>query len=265
MRKVSFVLAVLLAAVSAAVGAQEPEESNGGIGLTAGLELGFGNVADEAVFSITPNIVYEQSFDALDVFGELDYTAVFDDPAAHELYLEAELGYNFQLAEGSVFSFIVNNQNMFFLSPALEEGATHLGVVEPSVKYTQSFGCGDLVGQAGFPFDYLSGVTDETAAGMYVKAGWASAFGLGLELTGNVDLHPEAGFAGYGLLLSYEQGLFYGEVEFGADKEFKSLEVFPEIDISLGAWTVIARMELYKIDGLDDWVVMPFIGAGYSF
>jgi hypothetical protein len=209
--------------------------------------------------------VYEQSFDALDVFGELDYTVAFDDPASHELYLEVELGYNLQLSDPGVLSFIVNNNDTFFLSPALEEGAAHLGVLEPSVKYTHTLDFGDLFGQIGFPFDYLTGVTDETANGMYLKAGWASTFGLGLELTGNIGLNPETDFAGYGLLLSYERGIFYGEVECNTDKEFKAIEILPEIDIALGAWTVYARMELYKFDGIDDWVVQPFIGAGYRF
>jgi hypothetical protein len=264
MRKLSFVLGIMLLTNIVIANAQEQEEDEG-TGISAGLELGAGDVADKAVFSIMPNIVYEKSFDALDVFGELDYTAALDDPLVQELYLEEEVGYNLQLAEPSVLSFIVNNQNTFFLSPELEEGTTHLGVIEPSLKYTHTFGFGDLSGQAGFPIDYLSGVKDEIAAGMYIKAGWASKFGLGIELTGNMALHPESDFSGYGLLVSYERGIFYGEVEVNAGKEFKDFEILPEFDITLGSLTLIARMELYKFDGVDDWVVMPFIGASYSF
>ncbi|GHV66363.1 hypothetical protein AGMMS49928_00890 [Spirochaetia bacterium] len=244
------------------------EENGGGdeeIGLSAGVELGFGDVADEAKLGITPNVVYENSFDALDIFAELDYTIGIDDPVMQELYLEVELGYNFEFSGSGVLSVIANSQNTFYIDPAPEDGFTHLGIVEPGIKYTHTLDIGDLYGQLGFPISYWTGIKDESAVDSYVTLGWASNFGLGLELTGNFALNPETDFAGCGFLVSYEQGIFYGEVECAVDKEFKSLEIKPQVDISPGPWTFTVRAEFYKFDGIDDWAVMPFIGAGYSF
>ncbi|MDR3284392.1 MAG: hypothetical protein LBS97_04335, partial [Treponema sp.] len=89
----------------------------GGIGITGGVELGFGDVADKTVLSLMPNVVFERSFGSLDVFGELDYTVVLDDPAGQELADEIELGYNFSLSEAGTLAVILNNQNTFFLAP----------------------------------------------------------------------------------------------------------------------------------------------------
>jgi hypothetical protein len=261
MKKLLCVLFVVMMAAAGSAGAQEDE----GIGLSLGLELGAGNVAEEAVFSLTPNVVYENSFDALDLFGELDYTIEFDDPTIHELYFEVELGYNLQLTDPGVLSIIVNNNNTFQLSPALEEGETYEGVVEPALKYTHTLDFGDLYVQAGLPFYYLTGFKDETAMELYGTLGWASTFGLGLEFTGTMGIKPESEFAGFGCLVSYEQDIFYGEVEVVTDKEFKYLQIKPEIDLTFAPWTLIVRAEFYKRDGIDDWAVRPFIGGKYSF
>jgi hypothetical protein len=245
--------------------AQDGAEEDEGIGLTGGLEMGFGDIVDKSVFSLTPGIEYEKSFGDLDVFGELDYTVEFDDPQVQALYLEAELGYNFSFGEASVLSVILNNNNTFLLEPELPEGATHLGVIEPSLLFTQTFDFGDLYGQIGFPINYLTGVEDETSVDTYLTLGWASAFGLGLELTGTYNIDPDSDMSEWGMLISYEKEFFYGEVEFVTDKEFKSIGVNPEIDISLNAWTFIIRAEIGKDDGVDDASFVPFIGAKYSF
>jgi hypothetical protein len=261
MKKLLCVLFVVMMAAAGSAGAQEDE----GIGLSLGLELGAGNVADEAVFSLIPKVVYENSFGALDLFSELDYTIEFDDPTAHSLYFEGELGYNLQLTDPGVLSIILNDKSNYFLSPALEEGATHEGVVEPALKYTHTLDFGDLSVKAALPFYYLTGVKDETAMDLEGTLGWASTFGLGLEFTGIMGIKPDSEFAGFRCLVSYEQDIFYGEVEVFTDKEFKSFEIYPEIDLTFAPWTLIVRAEFYKWDGSDDWVVRPFIGGKYSF
>jgi hypothetical protein len=254
-------LCVLFIAAAGAVFAQEEEKES--IGLTPGIELGAGDLADKAVFILRPRVEYENSFGNFDIFGELDYNLIFDDPVAHELELEIEPAYNLQIAEPSVLSIIVNNKNTFFLSPSLPSGETHLGVIEPAVQYTHTLDFGDLSGKVAVPFDYLTGTKDETMVGLTITAGWASNFGFGLELSGTIGLHPEADFLGYGLLVSYEKDMFYGEIECKADREFKELEILPEVNISLDPWVFIARMEILKAD--DSWAVRPFIGAGYRF
>jgi hypothetical protein len=170
------------------------------------------------------------------------------------------------LGEASVLSFILNNNNTFQLAPELDSSAeTHEGVIEPSLLFTQTLGFGDLYAQLGFPINYLTGVKDESSVDTYLTLGWASTFGLGLELTGTYNIDPDSEMSEWGMLISYEKAFFYGEVEFVTDKEFKSIGVNPEIDISLNAWTFIVRAEIGKEDGVDDASFVPFIGAKYSF
>jgi hypothetical protein len=256
-------------AVGGSLWAQDSKESEaageaeGGIGLTAGLELGFGNVLDKAVVSLMPNVVFERSFDRLDLFGELDYTAAFDDPVGQELAFEAELGYNLPVSEAGTVSFFLNNQNTLFLAPKLEEWLTHTGVLEPALRYTHTLVPGDFWAKAGLPFDYLTGVEGETALGIYFTAGWDSNFGLGVELTGNFAIDPDADFTGWGLVVNYEKDLFYCELEINPGKEFTDWEIFPEIDVTLGSFVLTARAEIKNADS--DWSLAPFIGVGYQF
>lgn len=242
--------------------AQEEDE---GIGLTPKLEAGFGNVADEAVISLSPGIEYEKSFGNLDVFGELDYTAALEDPTVHGVYEEIELGYNFSFGEASVLSVILNNNNTFRLSPKLAENETFEGTLEPSVLFTQTLDFGDLYGQAGFPIDYLTGVKDDDMGiGAYLTLGWASTFGLGLELTGNLSISPDSDYTETGFVVSYEKDFIYGEVAVTADKEFKNFGITPEVDISLDAWTFYVNAEIGIADGADT-AISPAIGVKYSF
>jgi hypothetical protein len=215
--------------------------------------------------SIMPNIVLERSFGSLDVFGELDYTVLLDDPATHDLADEIELGYNLPVSEAGTVTLILNNQNTIVVKPELPEGATNLGTLEPAVQYTHALATGDFSAKVGLPFDYLTGVKDETALGTYLTLGWAAASGLGLEVTGNLGLKPDAEFAGWGFLGSYEKGRFYGEVEINTGKEFEDWEILPEIDVTLGAAVLILRGDLNKADSDSDWSFTPFIGVGYHF
>jgi hypothetical protein len=211
--------------------------------------------------SLMPNVAFERSFGRLDVFGELDYM-VFDDPIGQELADEVEVGYNLPLSEAGTLSFFLNNQNTFFLAPELEEGTTHEGMLEPA---THTLRPGDFGAKAGLPFDYLTGIEDETALGTYLTLGWASNFGLGIELTGNFALAPEGDFAGWGFLASYEKGRFYDEVEVNTGKEFTDWEILPEIDVTMGSFMFTVRAEIYKADGDGDWELKPFVGVGYQF
>jgi hypothetical protein len=122
-----------------------------------------------------------------------------------------------------------------------------------------------LYGQIGFPISYLSGVKDETSIDSYLTLGWASTFGLGLELTGNYNIDPVGDISEWGLLISYENEIIYGVVEFVTDKEFKGIGINPEIDIFLNAWTFIVRAEIEKVEGVDEASIVPAIGVKYSF
>ncbi|MDR1787451.1 MAG: hypothetical protein LBR16_03265 [Treponema sp.] len=262
-RKSLLFLALTLAGL-ACLPAFAEESEGGGIGLSPGLELGFGNAADKAAFSLKPGIVYEHSFGSFDLSGEFDWIVTFDDPAAHDLYLEVEAGYQLRLGEASVLSFIVNNTNdTFRLAPSLEDGETHNGVLEPSVLFTQTFGFGDLYGQLGFPFTYLSGVEDERLMDSYLTIGWNADFGLGLECTATYNIDPERTLSEFGAVLSFEKGIFYAEAECLADKGFKNFAINPEVDVTLGDWTLILRAELvFPDEGEAEYA--PFVGVRYS-
>jgi hypothetical protein len=266
-----------MTAVSFVNAQEEGAEEAGGIGLTVGLEAGFGNVAEEAEFSITPNVAYENSFlnGALDVFAEVDYTAAFSDPAAHEVYIEEEIGYNLGVIQGGTLSIILNNNNTIKVDPAPEDGETHEGTFEPALKWTQTLGFGDLWAKFGLPIVYLTGVEDQTALEFVTTVGWDSTFGLGVEfglgflLDDSADEEAETGLADFGLLLSYDGGLIYGEVEVVADKEFEVVTITPEIDVNLDfGLTIYAKAEIgiYDIEGIDmDPSFTPAIGVSYSF
>jgi hypothetical protein len=254
------VAAVLICSFAAA-------QEDGGIGLTPKLEVGFGNVAEEAVISLSPGVEFEKSFGDLDVSAELDYIITLEDPdTTHELYAEIEVGYNFSFGEASVLSVSVNNTNETIkIAPEPEDAAYHNGELDPSLKFTQTLGFGDLSGQIGFPIAYLTGVKDADAEiGAYLTLGWASSFGLGLEVTGNLALSPESEYTETGILISYEKDLFYGEVEITADKEFKTFGITPEVDISIAAWTFYVKAEI-GIPDEGDTKFSPAIGAKYSF
>jgi hypothetical protein len=253
----------------------EGAEEAGGIGLTPGLEIGFGDVVDEAVISITPSVVYENSFGDFDVFAEIDYTAAFEDPdATHELYIEEELGYNLGLTESGTLSIILNNENTFRLKPELEDGETHNGTFTPSLQWTQGLGFGDLWLKAGLPIGYLTGYEDaDTEIGLDTTLGWDSTFGLAAEFALHFALSPESDFAGLGFTLSYDhQGFIYGEVAFDAfygegssgDKEFGAFQITPELDVNLNALTIYAKADIFIMKDVDDPSIMPAIGVKYS-
>jgi hypothetical protein len=253
------------AAVSVFAGA-EP------IGLTAGLEAGFGNVADEAVFGITPEIEYENSFGDFDVYADASYTAAFEeDDTAHDFYLELEAAYNLSLGDSSVLSFILNNANDFHVAP--DWGAdmnTVGGTLEPALKFTQTFGFGDLFLQLGFPIEYVHhGVfndDDETGVASKLVLGLASEFGFGAELTLNYALSPDAEYGETELLLSYENGAFYCEADIVAAQDFDVFAITPELDYSINdAFTVYVNAEFGNIGGEGDVSVTPALGVKYHF
>ncbi|MDR1398391.1 MAG: hypothetical protein LBJ41_00505 [Treponema sp.] len=263
-RKTALLVIFAMIAVSF-VYAQDGAED--GTGLTAGLEIGFGNVADEAEISVTPNVVYENSFGDFDVFAEIDYTATFSDPDAHELYIEEEIGYNLDLIKDGTLSIILNNNNTFSLKPALEEGETHEGTFEPALQWTQGLDFGDLWLKAGLPIDYLTGSEDDdTGVGLSTTLGWDSTFGLSAEFALHFAFAPESDFAGLGFTLSYDQGLIYGEVAVETDKEFKLFGITPEIDVNLldNALTIYVKAEI-GIPEEGDTSFVPAIGVKYSF
>ena len=251
-------------AVISALAAAEP------IGLTAGIEFGFGDVADGVVFGISPEIEYENSFGAFDLYGDASYTAAFEEEgAAHDFYLELEAGYNLSLGASSVLSFILNNANDFHAAPTWGVG-TVSGTVKPMVKFTQTFGFGDLFLRLGAPIEYAhQGVlpaADEAGVALDLVLGLASGFGLGAELTLNFPLVPDAGYGETELLVTYENGPFYGEVDIIAAEKFDSVAITPEFDYTIkDVFTVYVNTEFGNIGGEGKVSISPALGVKYHF
>jgi hypothetical protein len=241
-----------------------------GIGIDAGVRVDFSEVNLEGNPLITPSIEYGNSFGDIDVYADAEYGIDLAEEIGQTLYLEEELGYNLSLGEASTLSIIVNNQNNIYVAPALDSITEKIfnafdGTLEPSVLFIQGLDFGDLYAQVGFPIGYVHQIKDEeTAIGSYLTLGVAAAFGLGAELTLNLDLSPEAQYGETGLLISYEQETFYAELAITADSEFAYFTIAPEFEYYLNQFTIYAGLELGNIGG-DDIGVSPFIGAKCSF
>jgi hypothetical protein len=241
------------------------------IGLTAGLEAGLGNVADKAGFSITPEIEYENSFGDFDLYGDASYTAAFgEEDSVHDFYLELEAAYNLSFG-ASALSFILNNINDFHAAPDWGDRVNAIGgTLEPAVKFTQTFGFGDLFLRLGFPVEYVHQevlyADDEVGAAAKLVLGMADVYGFGAEVTLHFPLSPEAGYGETEWLVTYENGPFYGEVDIIAAQDFESLAITPEFDYSINdSFTVYAKVELGNIGGEGDVSVTPALGVKYHF
>jgi hypothetical protein len=239
------------------------QEENEGIGLSAGAELGFGDVADDAVINITPQLVYENSFldGALDISAEIDYTFNFEEGVPQELYAEENIGYNLSLNEASTLTFTLHNENDFFTVPEFLDGDDG-SVLEPSITYALGLDAGDLAFTLGVPIGYLP----DTTVGAYLTAGFAFPFGFGVEVTANLAFSPDFDYADTNLVLSYGRDLFSAEVEIDADDNtFKIYTVSPSVEFYFGAFTAWAGADFGNVGGDGDISIEPFIGAKYSF
>jgi hypothetical protein len=259
-----------------------PAQEGEGIGLTPKLEVGFGNVADEAEISLSPGVEYEKSFGDLDVFAEADYTIAIPSEDGmdtfHVLYLEEEVGYNLGLGDAMTLSVILNNKNNILVSPDAPSGTNPFdGVLEPSVKFAYAAGFGEVSAQAGFPIGYAapndsllgtSADDGDTAIDAYLTLAWASTFGLGVELTPNLALSPDSEYAGFDILINYENGPIYAEVEVNLPKEIDvgGVTITPEFDYAFKGFTFYVKSEFGGIGVEDgDVSVSPALGAKYSF
>jgi hypothetical protein len=281
-----FIFAVMAALLVCAFAVAQED----GIGLTAKAEFGIGNINEgknsdgtdaKKTFVIVPGLEYENSFldEALDVFAEVDYTIEIptedDGKTTHVLYLEEEVGYNLGLGEAMTLSIILNNQNNITVSPEVETGFNPFdGVLEPSLKFAFSAGFGEIWAQAGLPIGYAAGEGGaskdggDTTLDAYLTLAYYSTFGLGIELTPNLALSPDSDYAGFDILVNYENGPIYAEVEVNLPKKIDDdgVTVTPEFDYSLNSFTFYVKSEFGGI-GLKegDVQISPALGVKYSF
>jgi hypothetical protein len=241
---------VLLAAFCGFAAAEE-------IGLDVGAEVRFGDVADEAVFSLAPLVKYSKTIDALDIYFMLKYTVEFADPdTVQSLYFEPELTYTLPVGPGSL-ALALYGENTFFIDPDDDMS----GMIEPSVKYTQGFDFGDLFAKFALPLTY----EPESITDMYVTLGYGKS-GFGLELTTYYNIDPVGEMSGYEALLSYEKDNYYAELIIGTDKDFKAYTLSPYGELYLGVITLWAGVDFGNLGDSDlDVSVAPYIGGTYKF
>jgi hypothetical protein len=255
-----------LAAI-AICGLVSAQEEDPGLGLAAGLEVGFGNVADKATPSFTPFITYENSFGDLDVAAELDYTLVTSDPLEQSLYFDVSLGYNIGLGDASTLTIGLENENdSFVLAPEPLDPATRIfGVITPSLSFAQTLDFGDLSFTLGVPLTYANGIKDSDFEGeIDITAGLALGFGFGFEITGLIGIIPDAKYAGLEVILNYENDSIYAEVEVDIDAD-TVFTITPEFDYKLNALTIYAKADFENVGGDGDVSITPAIGVKYSF
>lgn len=244
----------------------------GGIGLTAGVDVGFGDITDDMVISVIPNMEYARIFGGIALRAYVEYNLAFADPkAAQDLYGELEGFYSLKLGEPSLLTFGVYTEHGFHLAPDWgNDVRVYKMIIEPRVMYTQTFGFGSLYGRVGVPLGIFHQEVlkdnDEFGLGMNFRLGWKSNFGLETHVTANMDLKPGREYTGTDLLVSYEPesiGL-YAEVKATADKSFDLFTVTPKIEFWLndmfGIW---AQAELGGLG--NELSVVPTVGVKASF
>jgi hypothetical protein len=259
MRKTWLLILVITLTMGYVVSAQDD-----GIGLTVGAELGMIDVTNEKVPYIMPMLIYENAFldGALDLYAELDYTFCFKKYGSdfpQWLYFDFALGYNLSLGSASTLSFLAENE---FDTIQIAPGKEKTGIFTPGVRFTQGLDAGDIYFQLGVPIYYM----DAEGMGLDFTFGWASTFGLGIELTQHNSMKPEFGYVGLDFIVSYETGPIYFEVEVDTYKEMDyGVIITPEFDYSFNNFTVYAKCEFAGVAGKGDMVISPAVGVKISF
>ncbi|QQO07885.1 hypothetical protein [Breznakiella homolactica] len=243
-----------------------------GVGFTAGVDVSLGDVADDVVFKLIPNVEYANSFGAFDILAYLEYGIAFDDPDnVQNLYGELEGFYNLRISNPGLLTVGVYTEHDLHLAPDLgDDVRTYNLIIEPRAMYTHSFDFGDLFGRVGVPITPMhQGVLDdddELGLGVNFRLGWQSTFGLGAHVTANMDFKPDSEYTGTDLLISYEMEDFglYAEVEFSANKDFDIFSITPKVEYHItNMFWVWGEVEFSGLG--DEAVVVPTLGVKASF
>lgn len=266
-------LLVLFLALALIAGFAFAEDEDEGIGLTVGLEFGVENItdkgSDDRVPYLMPMIIYDNSFGAFDIYAELDYIFGFTktgDKFPQDLYFDLVLTYNLGLGDASTLSFIVENENdTFQLSPWVDASSNISGIVKPGIKFTQGItDFGDLYVQADVPIGYTE---DPLEVGIDAILGWDSTFGLGIKVVEHNTIKPDADYAGLDVIVSYESGPVYCEVEVDIPKDAGAdgVVIIPEFDLSFNAFTFYVNCSFEGVGSGGDVIISPALGIKYSF
>ena len=264
-----------------------------GIGLTAGVEFGIEGVnkpndAEDMYPYLMPMVWYGNSFGAFDLYAELDYTLGFtkdDGDLPQDLWFDLALGYNLGLGSSPTLSFLLENELDITFAPLYggDMGDFFWGILRPGICFNQNVeSAGDFYAQVDLPIGYGKGFGDDTVIGLDIALGWGSNFGLGFKAKAHMLLAPseaETGYTGIDLKASYENGPFYGEIEFRIAKdEYGTSSALDGSGKKAGfaiipkfQYTIIQNLNIYafcafgNIGGDGDVKITPALGITYSF
>jgi len=227
------------------------------LGLEAGAEMGFGDVADETVIRISPFVTYSKTIDPLEFYLKAQYTAAFEDPdTLHSLYLEPDIIYSFPVGLGSV-AVELYGEDTFYIDPSDDME----GMIEPSIQYSQGFSFGELYAKFGLPITY----EPDTATDFYGTLGYDRS-GFNLEFSTYYNMDPDTEIMGYELFLSYEQDLFYLELAIDTDKHIELFTLSPYGELYIDRFILWAGVDIGNLGDTDlDETVSPYVGCSYTF
>ena len=262
-----FALLAALTLVTGFAAAQDDE----GIGLSAGLEFNIYDVNNEPLPELTALLIYENSFldGDLDLYAELDYYIGFkkeNDKLPMGLYFDFCIGYNLGIGSSSTLSFILENENdSFQFTPWFDASTNISGVLKPGIRFTQEItSVGELYAQVDLPLWYTA---DPFGVGIDVIVGWDSTFGLGIKLKEHNTIRPGAGYDGLDIIVSYENGPIYAEVEVDtySDMGEDGVSIIPEFDYSFKAFTFYVKCTFDGVGSDPGVSISPGLGIKYSF
>ena len=222
-----------------------------GLGLTVGVELECPGINDEFALNVIPFLEYDTSFGDLDIWAWLGVSfGVVHDEDDFPVNLSAEFlpWYNLRLSSDSTLSIGVYGNLEYQISPSVDDALFF--ELEPRVKYNQSFDFGDLYGIIGLPVGLVYPYDDyDVSLGVKFTLGWASTFGLELELTPHFMFMPDGVdmYEGIELLISYEADSIYGELVVGIpnDMDYGGYHFDPGVTLSPHVEYRFARMAVY--------------------
>ena len=261
-----------------------------GLGLTVGIELGFPNISDFEDFPLTvkPFIEYANSFGDIDLWAGLAFPLGLvgdakagggDGDAIIGMEFELEVWYNLALSEASTLSFGLYADLPVHFAPELADKLSIFGLnLKPMVKFNQNMDdIGDLYIVVGADLGIIQQFAidggDDLIVNLPITLGWASTFGLGIEVTPTLWLAPDRGetLGGMELLFMYgpEDLPIYAElsVNFPAGFDFDlglSLGLLFEYHLDPMCFYVGCDFDNIAADQ-GDVGISPYVGFKYSF
>jgi hypothetical protein len=259
-----------------------------GIGdFTAAIEIGVPNTGsangEKPLISAEPSLTFARSFGnfgleaALGTEFSFDFTDV-DDRVYDDIYVILAPSYTLEAGPGSL-SFAVTVQAFF---PIAKDARTSFDGdgqdkfwlwADPSINYTLEPGFGELSFEIGT--DHLTiqnGLADNYGVepDIYFKAGieLPVGFGFWVQPYYKLQLHDnqDPAYFHFNVDAHYRiNDLILVGLEFDAGEAFEGDTIIPYVEVSFGAASLWARVEIDDVNSSGDFTVNPYIGFSFAF